>query len=380
VNAYSPVQSYLDVLFREIDLVADALPPGHPVTHIHWGGGSPTMLKPHDIARLTQHLRQRFAVSPDVEFAIEIDPRGFAEEVADALAQAGVTRASIGVQDCDPAVQRAVNRIQPEETTVRAVELLRSRGINRLNIDLIYGLPYQTLAGLARNVEFAASLDPDRLAVFGYAHVPHFKKHQKLLPEHALPDERGRLKQAVLVNAALTSRGYVPIGLDHFAKPDDALVVAQRAHSLARNFQGYTTDAAPILIGLGASSIGSLPQGYVQNHIDVRAYRAAVAEGLLPVVRGIVLDDDDRMRRAISERLMCDMEADLGAIAACYGRGMNDLAGSLARLAPLLEDGIAQLEGSRLTVNPQWHIFVRLVCAAFDSYLEDANAMHAKAV
>lgn len=380
VNGYSPVQSYLDVLSREIDLVADALPAGHLVTHIHWGGGSPTMLKPHDIARLAKHLRRRFTVAPDVEFAIEIDPRGFTQEVADALALAGVTRASIGVQDCDPAVQRAVNRIQPEETTVRAVEFLRARGINRLNIDLIYGLPYQTLAGLARNVDFAASLDPDRLAVFGYAHVPHFKKHQKLLPEHALPDERGRLKQAILVNAALTARGYMPIGLDHFAKSADALAVAQRQHRLARNFQGYTTDDAQTLIGLGASSIGSLPQGYVQNHTDVRAYRAAIDDGLLPIARGFALTDGDRMRRAIIERLMCDMEVDLGAMTVRYGCGMDDIAGPLLSLTPLLEDDIARLEGTRLSMNPQWRIFVRLVCAAFDAYLGNATAIHAKAV
>jgi len=380
VNAYSPVQAYLDLLFREADLVAGALSPEHPVTHVHWGGGSPTMLKPQDIAHLARHLRERFDFAPDAEFAIEIDPRGFTEETADALAEAGVTRASIGVQDCDPIVQHAVNRIQPEETTIRAVEMLRNRGINRLNIDLIYGLPHQTLAGMVRNVEFALSLNPDRLAVFGYAHVPHFKKHQQLISEKALPDERARLKQAVLVNATLAARGYVAVGLDHFANPDDPLAVAQRDHRLARNFQGYTTDNAPILIGLGASSIGSLPQGYVQNHTEVRAYRAAIDEGLLPVARGIALTDDDRLSRAIIERLMCDLEVDLGAMTERHNRTLDALAEPLKRLAPLLDDGIAHLDGSRLSVDPQWRIFVRPVCAAFDAYLGNSSAVHSKAV
>ncbi len=380
VNSYSPVESYLDLLIREIDLVADALPSTHPIAHLHWGGGSPTMLKPRDVERLAKHLRERFAISLSSEFAVEIDPRGFIEAMADALAAAGVTRASIGVQDCDPQVQRAINRVQPEETTARAVQMLRARGIANLNIDLIYGLPYQTLSGLARTIDFAASLDPGRLAVFGYAHVPHFKKHQRLLPEHALPDERGRLKQAVLVNAALTGRGYVPIGLDHFAKPGDALAIARAKGRLARNFQGYTTDNAPVLIGLGVSSIGALPQGYVQNCADMRDYRAAVGAGRLPIARGIALSDHDRMHRAIIERLMCDFEVDLGQIAAAWGRSIEDFTVPLDRLIPLFTDGVATLDGTTLAVAPTWHVFVRLVCAAFDEYLEEGGIKHAKAV
>lgn len=201
-----------------------------------------------------------------------------------------------------------------------------------------------------------------------------------VISEQALPDERARLKQAVLVNATLAARGYVAVGLDHFAKPDDPLAVAQRDHRLARNFQGYTTDNAPILIGLGASSIGSLPQGYVQNHTEVRAYRAAIDEGVLPVARGIALTDDDRLSRAIIERLMCDLQVDLGALTEGHNRTLDALAEPLKKLSPLLDDGIAHLDGSRLSVDPQWRIFVRPVCAAFDAYLGNSSAVHSKAV
>jgi oxygen-independent coproporphyrinogen-3 oxidase len=380
VNHYSPLKSYLGLLLSEIETVAAIIGPGHPVTHIHWGGGSPTMLSPDDVKTLAGALAAHFTIAPDAEFAIEIDPRGLKDEMIAALAQAGINRASIGVQDCDETVQRAINRIQPFEETRSAVERLRTAGIVALNIDLIYGLPHQTQANVAHTIDMALTLAPRRFAVFGYAHVPHFKKHMQLIDEKALPDAEERLAQFELAHALLCASGYVAIGLDHFARPGDSLALAQRAGKLARNFQGYTTDDAPALIGLGASSISALPQGYAQNKAEVPDYRKAILAGELAVARGIALSDDDRLCRAIIERLMCDLAVDLDAVGAPFGKSAADFRPELAALAPYAEQGVVAIEGGRLTVPPAARAAVRLVAAAFDSYLGKSQAVHAGAV
>lgn len=380
VNTYSPLASYLEYLALEIDRVAAAIGPGHPVAHVHWGGGSPTMLTPDDVTKLAARLRARFEFSPNAEFAIEIDPRGLSDETIAALAAAGVNRASIGVQDCDETVQRAINRIQPFPVTEHAARRLREAGISALNIDLIYGLPHQTEGHVARTIEMALTLEPQRFAVFGYAHVPHFKKHQRLIPADALPDAEERLAQFEVAHALLSASGYTAIGLDHFAKPDDSLALAQAQGRLARNFQGYTDDTAPALIGLGASSIGALPQGYVQNEPDVPGWRKAIAAGKLPVARGIALSDDDRLRRAIIERLMCDLKVDLDLVAAPFKRSARDFGRELSALAPLAERGLVSSNGATIAVPPSARAAVRLVCAVFDTYLSQGNAVHAQAV
>lgn len=380
VNRYSPLASYLEFLSREIGLISALLKPGQKVTHIHWGGGSPTMLQPDDILRLSGALHENFAIAADLEFAVEIDPRGFQRKSAEALAQAGVTRASIGVQDCDVTVQRAINRFQPIETTAAAVELLRTVGIDELNIDLIYGLPHQTKTGVETTIDAVLPLDPDRLAIFGYAHVPHFKKHQSLIPESALPGLEERFAQAEAARARLCARGFVPIGLDHFAKPGDSMAIAQHEGRLARNFQGYTTDDATVLIGLGASSIGSLPQGYVQNIPDVPGYRAAITSGRLPVARGIALTEEDRARRAAIQRLMCDLSVDLDKVAASFGRTREMFADSVRSLEDLAAGGVVAVEGGRITIAESWRAAARLVCAAFDSYLDNGVGRHALAI
>ena len=380
VNTYSPLASYLDFLAIEIARIAEIVGPGHPVTHIHWGGGSPTMLSPADVKKLAGWLRKQFEIAPDAEFAIEIDPRGLTDDMIAALAEAGVNRASIGVQDCDDKVQQAINRIQPFEVTESAVRRLRDAGISALNIDLIYGLPYQTQANVARTIEQVMTLDPDRFAVFGYAHVPHFKKHQQLIPQESLPDAEERFAQFELAHALLSTGGYAAIGLDHFARPGDALAVAHSEGRLARNFQGYTTDSAPALIGFGASSISALPQGYVQNRPEVREWRKAIESGELPVARGIALDDGDRLRRTIIERLMCDLKADIDKIGKPFGRGARDFAQEFAALAPLVEQGVATIDGASIAVPHSARSAVRLVCAAFDTYLAKGNALHTPAV
>ncbi|HEY0106896.1 MAG TPA: radical SAM protein [Rhizomicrobium sp.] len=219
VNAYSPLAGYLDLLAREIEMVAGVLGTRRRATHIHWGGGSPTLLKPDDLVRLGKVLRNTFDVAPGAEIAVEIDPRGFTPALADALAQIGVTRASVGVQDFDAAVQHAINRVQDYETTAQCVRLLRARGVSKLSVDLIYGLPYQTTDGHIRTIDDMLLLGPDRLAIFGYAHVPGFKKHQSLIPPAALPGVAERFAQAQAARARLIDTGYVAIGLDHFASP-----------------------------------------------------------------------------------------------------------------------------------------------------------------
>jgi len=379
INNYSPMRGYLGLLEKEIGMVSRQLGRRHPVTHLHWGGGSPTLLRAADIARLNKALRNRFSFAKGAEFAVEIDPRGFTAADADALSTAGLTRASIGLQDSDPVVQRAINRIQSEDETANAVALLRARGVSSLNIDIIYGLPHQTVAGIEKTIDFALSLDPDRLAVFGYAHVPHFKKHQALIPESALPGIAERYAQAEAVQARLAARGYEAIGLDHFAKPDDALAIAQREGRLARNFQGYTTDSAPALIGFGTSAIGSLPQGYVQNVSDTPSYRSAILAGRLPIARGIALSTDDRLRRTIIERLMCDLSVDLDAVSARFGRTRAAFSEALSSLKCLEREKLVVVDGGHISVARFSRPAVRLVCAAFDAFLTP-EGRHAVAV
>ncbi len=379
VNRYTPVEQYLNTLYTEISNIGPLLT-GHPVTHLHWGGGSPTMLSPGDVRSLKGALEKHFQFAENAEFAVEIDPRGLKDEMVAALAEAGLTRASIGVQDFDPTVQKAINRIQPYDETKQVVDALRAAGINALNIDLIYGLPHQTKDNVARTIDLALSLKPQRFAVFGYAHVPHFKKHMQLIKSETLPDAEERVAQFELAHAQLSAAGYVAIGLDHFARSDDSLARAAKAGTLARNFQGYTSDDAPALIGLGASSISSLPQGYVQNRPEVMAWRKAVEAGELPVARGIALSDDDRLRRAVIERLMCDLEVDLDAVGAPYGKSSGDFAAEVAALKPLIAEGFVAAAGNRLRVPAEARAAVRLVASVFDTYLANSKAVHAVAV
>lgn len=380
VNSYAPVRAYAGLLLKELDIVAAALGSGRPVSHIHFGGGSPTILSAGDIDRLTGAIRERFAVQPDAEFAVEIDPRGLSRETIDAFARAGVNRASVGVQDVNPLIQRAVNRWQPIAVTRDAVTRLRAVGITALNIDLMYGLPHQSVADVRTTIDRAVELAPQRLAVFGYAHVPQMKRHQQLIDAITLPDAHERLRQYEAVNAALIGYGYHPIGLDHFALEHDPLAVAQREGRLARNFQGYTTDGARALVGIGASAISSLPQGYAQNASATPDYRSKILAGDLATARGRALTDDDRLRGAIIERLMCDFEVDLDAVASRHGRAASEFAGERRALELLQSDGLVRIEGQRLIIPDGMRAGVRLVCAAFDTYLRASETRHAVAV
>jgi oxygen-independent coproporphyrinogen-3 oxidase len=379
---YAPVAAYMDALWREVELVAERLPTRMTARHIHFGGGSPTILSSEDFVRTIDLLKSRFILKPDAEVAVELDPRTADEAYVQAMAGAGVTRASIGVQDLDDKVQQAINRIQPYEVTERVVEWLGKHGVPEVNIDLIYGLPHQTLDGLLATIDKAVKgFTPKRVALFGYAHVPWMKKHQRLIPEESLPDTETRWQQYEQGCRLLTETlGYVQIGLDHFAAPDDEMAIALKNKRLHRNFQGYTTDSASTLIGFGASGIGSLPQGYVVNDGEVHAYQRAIAEGRLATARGVAVSPDDILRREIIERLMCDLEIDLDVVAGRHGADGGLFAAELDSLAPLQADGLVKISGHRIHVTEEGRTLVRAVCAAFDRYIKAGEQRHSKAV
>jgi oxygen-independent coproporphyrinogen-3 oxidase len=379
VRRYAPVAAYVALLEKEIGMVADALGGRRPVTHIHWGGGTPTILSPADLVSVGNLLGGRFKISDDAEIAVEIDPRTLTRDHVEALAMTGLTRASLGVQDFDQDVQRAINRIQSYDTTARVVDWLRGAGVRGINLDLMYGLPFQTEETVARSVGEALRLDPDRIALFGYAHVPWMKKHQALLPEDRLPNAAERIAQVAAATAVIEAAGYVAIGIDHFAKAGDALAAQQRKGRLKRNFQGYTTDEATALVGLGTSSIGTLPQGYVQNAPSTIAYRDAISAGRFATVRGLALTEEDRLRRSVIERLMCDLFVDLDETARDHGRTISDFAEELARIDSLAKDGIARREGAEVSVPEDARAFVRTVCSVFDRYLSPDGNRHSRA-
>ncbi len=369
IARYDPVAAYVDRLVAEIHQKADALGYRYTLTHIHWGGGTPTTLSPADLARVDAAIRERFIVAEDAEIAVEIDPRTLTEETVAALAAMGCNRASLGVQEFDPTVQKAINRVQPFETVKTVCDWLRAADIDALNFDLMYGLPHQTQEMLADTVKRAASLDPARLAVFGYAHVPWMAKKQRKIDEDALPSPETRFQMAEEAGALLEDLGYQAIGIDHFATPNDSLAVAARTGHLRRNFQGYTTDQADALIGLGASAISALPQGYAQNVVQTNDYERAVDAGEMPLAKGLRLSEQDIWRRAVIERLMCDFAVDLEAIALRFGLSLEDYACDFERLRPLEADGLARLDGAQVHIAAEGRALARVVAAAFDVYL-----------
>ncbi|ACL57095.1 oxygen-independent coproporphyrinogen III oxidase [Methylobacterium nodulans] len=381
VRRYGPVEAYVAALEREIDLVSDRLAGRPTLRHLHWGGGTPTMLRGSDMRRLVERLRGRFAFAPDIEIAVEIDPRTLTPAHVETLAAIGVTRASLGVQSLDPEVQRTIRRIQSVAETARVVEWLRFSGIDAVNVDLMYGLPHQTVENVVATVDHVVGLAPDRVAVFGYGHVPWMKPHQRALPEAAMPGTRERLAQFEAAALQLGRAGYVRVGLDHFARPDDPLALAMAAGRLRRNFQGYTTDATGTLIGFGASAISSLPQGYAQNLADIAAYEDAVRQGRLATARGLVMTPEDRLRREVIERLMCDFAADLDAI--CDRHGVAAAAvfeRELAMLDDLACTGVVHRVGNRIEVPDAMRTLVRSASAVFDARLSRGPGRHSASI
>lgn len=377
---YAPVAAYLGSLLAEIALVADHLPARMKAQHVHFGGGSPTILSADDFMRTMDTLRGRFDLLAGAEVAVELDPRTADEAYVMAMAKAGVTRASVGVQDFNPVVQKAVNRVQPYALVADVIGWLRKHGIAEVNMDLMYGLPYQTVASVMETIDQAMTLEPRRISLFGYAHVPWMRKHQTLLPEEAMPDTAERWAQYEMAHERLGHHGYVAVGLDHFAREDDEMAIALKDGRLNRNFQGYTTDEAPALIGFGASGIGSLPQGYVANEGELHAYRRMVAEGKLPTTRGIAVTADDLLRRDIIMRVMCDMAVDLDEVAAEHGRSGAEFAPELAAMSDLVNDNVVVIDGHRLHITDDGRPLVRAVAAKFDRYLKMGEQRHSKAV
>lgn len=366
----APIHNYLAVLLDEIRLVSERAPQALPVSDVHFGGGTPTLIGPADFLALMGFLRHRFALTKTATVAVEIDPRTLTAEMADALGAAGVSRASLGVQSFDPIVQKAINRVQSEAQTVAAVEMLRRNGISRINFDLIFGLPHQTVQSCVETARTAVAMRPSRLAVFGYSHIPSFIKNQRLIEDASLPGSAARAEQEAAVAVTLIAAGYREIGLDHFALPDDELALAQKTGRLRRNSLGYSGDTCKTLIGFGASAIGRVGEGYVQNEVTRESYIGHVAAGRLATSKGCRLSDDDRVRAAIIERLMCDLEADVPAICAAHGSDTIRLLDSAKGLAMLAEDGIVDIEKGFIRVRPEHRFVVRSVAAAFDSFLD----------
>ncbi|MEO0392224.1 MAG: oxygen-independent coproporphyrinogen III oxidase [Pseudomonadota bacterium] len=386
------ISAYADLLQREIDLKAKAMDNGRPhgrkpgpVHHIHFGGGSPNALSATDLRAIMARLRQRFQLAQDAEIAIELDPRKLSESFMNALGDTGITRASLGVQDLNPIIQKRINREQPFSAVRHAMRGLRHRGIEKINLDLMYGLPGQRVPHVLRTIEKALTLHPDRLAVFGYAHVPWFKKHQKLVESDArsasLPDTLERLDQAEAARQAITAAGYVEIGMDHYAKPSDPMTVAWQAGHRQRNFQGFTTDGADTLIGFGASAISSLPRGYAQNHPHLAPYRSAVMNGEAPITRECPLTAEDKLRRQVISDIMCEKVIDLGGLCRQHGYDARHFDTLIPALQKLADDGLILHSDGFLTLTHAGRRFSRSVAAVFDAYLHtgDTTTKHSQA-
>jgi oxygen-independent coproporphyrinogen-3 oxidase len=376
-----PVRAYAETLIKEVALLAEATP-SRRVTHIHFGGGTPTAMPVDCLRKVMAALRERFDVAPDAEIAVEIDPRTLEDDMTWALGELGFNRASLGVQEFDATVQETINRVQPYEMVRKSVENLRAAGVCGINFDLMYGLPHQTVESISATVERAVDLGPSRIALFGYAHVPWMAKNQRMIPEESLPEAEARFAQAEAAAHLLVRHGYERIGLDHFALPSDALSRAAHQGRMRRNFQGYTDDQSEWLLCLGATSIAKTPKGYAQNIAETGAWSRAVEAGQLPVAKGCAYRGDDLLRGAVIERLMCDLTVDLPAIALAFGEPPDYFRAEISALKPFVEDGLASVEHGRVTIPDRGRPAMRAVAAVFDAYL-DAGAQekrHAVAV
>lgn len=375
-----PVAQYAKTLNEEIALLAHHLPARMDISHLHWGGGTPTALVPDDLERAMDAVRERFNILPDAELAIESDPRTLTDEMILRIGQLGFTRASFGVQEFDPTVQKAINRIQPPEMVRHSVDGLRAAGVTGINFDLIYGLPHQTVDTLLNTIALCVDMKPDRIALFGYAHVPWMAKKQRLIDEAALPDIQARLAQSQAAAAALVKAGYVAIGLDHFALPTDPMAIAAKAGTLRRNFQGYTTDIAETMLGVGSTSIGRTPSGYVQNITETGAWTRSIQAGKLPVGRGLALTEDDNLRAQVIERLMCNGTVDLDAVPHSGGIAPDWHLMHDSELAALEADGVISRSAGKIAMTEKGAPVVRVVAAVFDAYFTTNPTRHAAAV
>ncbi|HYX24075.1 MAG TPA: oxygen-independent coproporphyrinogen III oxidase [Thermoanaerobaculia bacterium] len=362
---------YLPMLAREMEKAAALLRADRRlVQQVHWGGGTPTFLPAEDLAELMALLRAHFRFAADAEVGVEIDPRECTAEQLDALAAGGVNRLSLGLQDLNPQVQKAVNRVQTVDETWGLMAAARARGIDSLNVDLIYGLPFQTPETFAATVDEVLRMSPDRLALFNFAYLPAMFPHQRTIDPAALPAPAAKLTMLEQSVAALTAAGYVFIGMDHFAKPSDPLAQALRDRTLTRNFQGYSTCAESDLVAFGVSSISEVGGGYAQNAKVIRDYGNALQEDRFATVKGLVMSDEDLLRHEVIMKVMCHFRLDKREVAGRHGIDFDrHFAAELASLAPMVDDGLVELGEHELEVTPRGRLLVRNVAMAFDSYL-----------
>jgi oxygen-independent coproporphyrinogen-3 oxidase len=374
-NNHGQARSYLDHLEKEVTRMALLVDPKREVVQLHWGGGSPTFLQPNEIRRLGQIIRKRFKLSKNVEASVEIDPRRLTRDHILALREAGFNRASLGVQDFDPQVQEAIHRIQPRDMTQRVLDWARELGFGSVNFDLIYGLPHQTVESFNRTLDAVVEMAPDRLAVFSYAHVPWIKPAQKILEQRVLPTPETKLELLKIVIERLTeSSRYVYIGMDHFARPTDELVAAQRNKTLQRNFQGYSTRGNADIYAFGMSAISQTQDMYWQNEKELPAYYAALDAGNSPFPRSYILTEEDKIRRETIRRVMCHLSLDYAAMSRDLGIPFEEhFASELAALEPFEEDGLVRRFTGGLEVTDTGRLFIRNIAMCFDNTLGPAK-------
>jgi oxygen-independent coproporphyrinogen-3 oxidase len=373
---------YLDDLALEMKLVAERTDRTRPVTQVHFGGGTPTFLPPDQLRRLGALFREHFTIAKDCEISVELDPRRLKHDHIQALREIGATRASLGVQDTNRKVQLAINRYQPHSLNQQAMDWLRAEGFKSVNVDLIFGLPLQTPDTFNKTIDDVLTLSPERLSVFSYAHVPWIKPAQRIFEDRGqLPTPDTKLAMFAVAHGRLTAAGYVDIGLDHFARPDDELARAQRAGTLHRNFQGYSTHAGASLYGFGLSSISQTQQTYLQNHKTLIAYRTALASGQLPIERGLRLTDEDQRRRTIIMRIMCDRGLDYKKLSTALGLDFAKVYGrEIASLHDLAADGIIGLGTNGFSITPAGMPLLRVVAMRFDATLKPAAGKHSQVI
>lgn len=374
-NNHGQAGAYLDHLEKEIARMALLLDPKRKVVQLHWGGGSPTFLRPDEIRRLGEIIRKHFKFSDDIEAGVEIDPRRLSREHIEALHEIGFNRASLGVQDFEPKVQEAIHRIQPRDMTQRVLDWARELGFGSVNFDLIYGLPHQTIESFNRTLQAVLEMEPDRLAVFNYAHVPWIKPSQKILEQKILPTPEVKLELLKTVIEQLTQNDrYIYIGMDHFARPNDELVAAQRNKTLQRNFQGYSTRGEADIYAFGMSAISQIPDIYWQNEKELPDYYAALDAGNAPFPRSYALTDDDKIRRETIMRVMCDLSLDYAAMSQKLGIAfMKHFEKELAALAPFEADGLVRFSPTGFEVTNTGRLFIRNIAMCFDTTLASAG-------
>lgn len=374
----NPVIAYVDVLKAELDLLAARLPSGVTLSRLHWGGGTPTLLNPDLMRELAAHILGIVPLGPNAEFSVEIDPNEVDAARLDALAEAGMNRASIGVQDFDDEIQKTIGRIQSYDTTREAIDMIRARGVPSLNADILYGLPHQTKARMTESVQKLLSLSPDRVALYGYAHVPWMAKRQQLIPSDALPTPEQRLELFDTARRLFLWDNYEEIGIDHFATKDDGLTHALKTGRLKRNFQGYTDDQAEVLIGVGASSISRFPQGYAQNAPATSGHTKAVREGQFSTARGHLFKGQDILRARLIEALMCDFRIDTAEILRDHDISAAELTAMYQRANDAF-DGLLQITDDGLFIPPEARALTRMIARTFDAY-DLSKAGHSSAI